>query len=97
VPDPAFATRDDMEVWNLDGVKWSDAPVPRRLHRCKPQTEAVYNHSLDLLQRCACGGFRVFMAVHPDDMFLGAPKPAWMERNNRRKSKGWSAAIDQEV
>lgn len=36
------------------GIPWWDAPKPRRIHRCRPQTEGFMNY-FTLVQRCACG------------------------------------------
>jgi hypothetical protein len=41
------------DAQHLDGVPWYEAPVPRKWHRCKPQTRGYYN--LSFVQRCACG------------------------------------------
>lgn len=56
---------------NLNGVSWTDASVPRPLHRCKPQTRAFLLG--DYVERCACG------AVSFDGDGL------WIERNSRKK------------
>jgi hypothetical protein len=55
---------------NLDGVPWYEAPIPKRLHRCWPQTKGRYNY-LTLVERCACGSIR-------------RPDGPWIERNSRK-------------
>lgn len=62
----------DTVIYDFDGISWHEAPVPRRLHRCRPQTYGLIGFSLYV--RCACG------AISPD----GDP---WLERNSRRKVK----------
>lgn len=54
---------------HLGGVDWMDAPKPRRWHKCKPQTRGEFG--LELVERCACGGARLF-GFGP-----------WVERNSR--------------
>lgn len=50
---------------------WSTAPLPRRWHRCRPDTEGfVYGL---FIERCACGALRVNGSY-------------WMWKNDRRKS-----------
>jgi hypothetical protein len=61
-----------IAVTDHEGVAWYDAPVPRRWHRCIPQTLAV--HGGRLVERCACGGIRI-----------DGPRGPWMERNSRRR------------
>lgn len=60
----------DLEIWNLDGVDWYDAPIPPHLHRCWAQTMGRNNYVP--LERCACGA----------TSFDGS---RWMERNSRRR------------
>lgn len=45
-------------LWNLDGVSWHDAPIPKRWHRCSPQTYGVVNW-FSIVERCACGAIRL--------------------------------------
>lgn len=62
-----------VDVTHRDGVAWFDAPIPRRWHRCSPQTKGW--HNLTLVLRCACGaigGYEYGRLV-------------WDERNSRRK------------
>lgn len=58
-------------VHHLDGVPWHQAPIPRRLHHCTPQTKGVIDAFP--VERCACGAIRSWL--HGDD---------WIERNSRR-------------
>lgn len=72
-----------------DGLPWHDAPLPRRLHRCRPQTHAVIDqhgarcnrHGLDQcalqrVDRCACGAIRACTTEG---------NSRWIERNSRRR------------
>ena len=43
---------------NFRGVAWHAAPAPRRLHRCRPQSEGFINY-FTLIQRCACGAISI--------------------------------------
>lgn len=60
-----------VEVHHLNGVAWDVAPIPRRLHRCRPQTEG-WTDWFTLIQRCACGAIR-------------RNGSHWMGKNERRK------------
>lgn len=43
-------------VEDVEGISWADAPTPRWLHRCAPQTRAwLRDH---YTQRCSCGAAR---------------------------------------
>jgi hypothetical protein len=57
----------------IDGISWSDAPLPPRLHLCFPQTRGWF--SLNYTERCACGAIR-----------LSAHGP-WMEKNQTRRGR----------
>lgn len=57
---------------DLDGVHWSDAPVPPRWHRCKAQTQGLL--PTGWVSRCACG------AISKDGRW-------WSRRNSRRHAK----------
>lgn len=59
---------------SLDGVAWYDSPVPRRWHRCTPQTRAQFA-GLGRVERCACGAIR------------RGPGDVWLERNSRRRER----------
>ena len=50
---------------------WYDAPLPRRLHRCRPASSG--NVSATFVERCACGAIRL-------------NRGPWDERNSRRRS-----------
>lgn len=58
------------DIEHVNGVAWHEAPLPRRLHRCKPQTTAWIN-IFDQFDRCACGAAR----------YNGR---GWMGRNSSR-------------
>lgn len=64
----AIAYTDNGE--NLNGVWWHKAPLPRRWHRCTPQTRATLNGLR--VERCACGATRL-------------DGHAWIERNTRKR------------
>lgn len=55
------------------GVPWFDAPLPRRLHRCDPQTRGCADDGV-VVERCACGATRL----------LGRRGP-WIGKNETRK------------
>jgi hypothetical protein len=55
------------------GVLWADAPLPRRWHRCRPQTRGWIRAGYT--ERCACGAGR--LAAHG----------RWAWRNERRKEQ----------
>jgi hypothetical protein len=63
-----------MSVEHLDGVPWHDAPIPRRWHRCWPQTKGMVSGGM--VRRCACGALQ-----RP----LWSGRPYWIDRNTRRK------------
>ena len=58
---------------DLNGVSWSDAPVPPRWHRCKAQTQGLL--PTGWVYRCACG------AISSDARW-------WSQRNSRRRTRG---------
>lgn len=64
----------EVEIWHTDGIQWWEAKIPRRWHKCKPQTQGWLG--LDFIERCACGA-------------IGRTGPGgrhiWMERNARRR------------
>jgi hypothetical protein len=61
-----------LGMTHVDGVAWHEAPLPRRWHRCKPQTSGRLSGG-SLIERCACG------AVRYDGHGV------WIERNQRRR------------
>lgn len=75
IPPDSLADKNALtsENWieHLDGIPWYKAPIPRRWHRCKPQTKGWLRY-FTRVQRCACGGIRM-------DGHHG-----WAERNSRR-------------
>jgi hypothetical protein len=58
-----------LPIWHLDGVDWLTARLPRRWHRCTPQS--VGFTGLDRIHRCACG-------------VMSFDGELWMEKNSRR-------------
>lgn len=65
-----------------DGIPWTDAPKPRRFHRCTAWTTAGFR-SFHVVERCACGAIRVGT---PGPDVLGGPgmrRGRWQERNTR--------------
>lgn len=70
VPDPV----DPNMMCHLDGIPWDLAPIPRRWHRCTPQTKG-FTRSGEHVLRCACGGISIGLGAW------------WGERNSRRKVK----------
>jgi hypothetical protein len=70
VPRPT-GTHDEMRtIENLNGVSWSDAPLPPMIHRCTPQTQGWIE--FDYVGRCACG------AIQGNSGY-------WQQKNDRRK------------
>jgi hypothetical protein len=59
-------------LYNLGGVPWWEAPIPRRWHRCKPQTKGWSGR---MVFRCACGASAVDDTRH------------WFDRNQRRRGR----------
>lgn len=67
-----YQSEDKMtERWDYHGVDWYDAPIPRRFHRCRVQTDGWVDFTH--IQRCACGAIRIYDS-------------GWSDRNSRRKS-----------
>lgn len=62
------------DIEDKDGVSWLAAPLPRRWHRCWPQTRVWFG--LIPFDRCACGAA------------LTGRGP-WISRNSRRRH-GWT-------
>lgn len=59
---------------SLDGIVWHQAPVPRRWHRCWPQSRGQYKYTT-LIERCPCGAVRLDGARW------------WIKKNSRRKEQ----------
>lgn len=71
---PGYRSPDGkMEVEHLEGVPWHDAPLPRRFHRCWPQTRAWMNY-FERIERCACGAGRI-------------DGHSWIHKNETRKAQ----------
>lgn len=66
--------RDGEYLEHRDGIDWYHAPLPRRWHRCTPQSRGWFKDHAVL--RCACG------AIATSDCGL-----FWMERNSRRATQ----------
>lgn len=64
------------QAWStqhLGGVPWHEAPLPRRLHRCTPQTR---DSGLRIV-RCACGAV---------GRMVRWGRLSWESRNSRRRA-----------
>jgi len=61
-----------IDVQDVGGVPWYNAPLPRRWHRCRRQTYGWIG--MDYVERCACGAMRL------------SGRGGWMDKNERRKS-----------
>lgn len=57
-------------VESIDGIPWTDAPLPPARHACRPQTRGWF--TLSYAERCACGAAR--SSVHGP----------WIEKNQTR-------------
>jgi hypothetical protein len=64
-----------LYIENLDGVWWHDAPLPRKWHRCTPQTRGCTDW-LSRVYRCACGA----ASLNP-----AGGKHYWINKNERRR------------
>lgn len=62
---------------DLDGVDWYKARIPRRRHKCKPQTRGT--NRFGYVERCACGGYNLRTADE---------SPVWTHRNTRKRGSG---------
>lgn len=58
---------------SIDDVLWADAPLPPRLHRCRPQTRGWVG--LDYVERCACGAARM------------SSRAPWVNKNETRQAR----------
>jgi len=54
-----------------DGIEWHQAPLPRRQHRCRPQSWGFLSTG-SYVERCACGA-------------VNLNHSGWIRRNERRK------------
>jgi hypothetical protein len=70
-----LGTGQPVEVRHRNNLPWYDAPLPRRWHRCRPQTDGWLN--LTRVQRCACGAIR--------DVYRGRWS-CWVWKNTRRET-----------
>ena len=66
---------------NLDGVSWREAPIPRRLHRCRAQT--VGREMFIVHERCACGALRSTHARPREEPVFRSG--SWHGKNSRRR------------
>jgi len=41
-----------------NGIPWDEAPLPRRIHRCRTQTTGTYDRWHQMFDWCACGAKR---------------------------------------
>lgn len=65
---------DNPRIEHLDGVKHSDAPRPRRWHRCRAQSRGYLGEGFTYVERCACGALKI------------GRFGAWGERNSRGRN-----------
>lgn len=56
-------------IVHVDGIAWTDAPIPPRWHFCRTQTYGFLGFVL--MERCACGARR-------------RGGRSWLNRNSRR-------------
>jgi hypothetical protein len=71
VVDPQAVGVTDVE--HLDGVSWSDAPLPPVNHECWAQTRGWYK-MFERIYRCACGA-------------VGGPGEPWIRKNERQRAR----------
>lgn len=74
-----------LPVWNLDGVSWSDAPAPPRMHRHWPQT--VIRIDGKDFARCPCSATRDdgrWIQLHQPRVAYPLGAGSWCERLRRR-------------
>lgn len=60
-----------VEVHNLNGISWIEAPIPRKWHKCWVQTWGWTGY-FNKVYRCACG------AISND-------RKVWIEKNTRTR------------
>lgn len=63
------------EIGHKGGVPWWKADLPRRFHRCRPQTIGWATAGAPTCYRCACGAM--------GEAYKG--RLSWVDRNARRK------------
>ena len=66
------------EQQHVDGVRWYEAPIPARWHRCRAHTIGWMN-DFRVVFRCRCGAIAM---PYPWDQIV-----VWDERNSRRKKR----------
>jgi hypothetical protein len=66
-----------VEIRHHNDIPWYDAPIPRRWHKCKPQTWGWIEFTY--VERCACGAINM--------PTIADPHPYWLDRNSRRPDK----------
>jgi hypothetical protein len=78
IPDPLLDQASDViRIEHLDGVDWMNAPLPRRWHRCRPQSR-MWEPKWGVLYRCACGA---------STDTEGLAHEWWDHRNSRRRGE----------
>jgi uncharacterized membrane protein YraQ (UPF0718 family) len=71
-PKPPRASHQYPDIEHWAGEPWKEARVPRRWHRCWPQTRARFTDG-QVVFRCPCGAIR-------NARYLG-----WSDRNSRKR------------
>jgi hypothetical protein len=64
-----------LPAWDLDGVKWFDAPAPRRWHDHWAQSVGSFPELGGEVWRCPCGA-------------IGGPLEPWVLLDERRVAPG---------
>ena len=72
-----YTTDGKVSVFHRNGIRWDQAPLPSRFHRCRVQTFLSLEGRG--FQRCACGAIRL------------SGRLRWMHRNLRRCRIDWDA------
>lgn len=68
----------ESNILDLNGVYWRDAPLPKRWHICKTQTQMTVGEYV--YEWCACGAEKV---SNQEFGFHGG----WVDKNKRRKPR----------
>lgn len=63
----------NTEINHVHGIPWYEAPIPRRWHKCRPQTTGWVGYFTPVL-RCACGAIKY-------------DRDKWRNKNTRKKEK----------
>lgn len=80
---PSTPDTEHEPVSHVGGVPWHEAPLPGLWHSCRPQSSGRFG-SIDMVERCACGGARI------------DGKGDWLDKNSRRRDPSEAAAATPE-